>query len=277
MMRVLSAIALAFSLLAGAAEAGDAKLAYFQPKNIFHSGLKNTHTIALTFDDGPNANTEDVLDVLKALGVKGTFFIVGKMAKTHPDVLARIAAEGHLLANHSATHAMLGEHFVEHPELLLDQIREVDDEIAPLMPAGTKFYFRAPYGSWRTAHADVLNADPMLKKYVGPIYWDEGGDIVDERRRLHLERRGLGLLASRLGCRHLRQGLLARNPPQERRRGADALHPFAIGRSRGRGVVAPLVEEGYSFVRLDQIEDYHQYETPPETTGPVVAFNGIPK
>ena len=147
MMRALSAVALVLSMLAGAAEAGDAKLAYFQTKNIFHSGLKNTHTVALTFDDGPNANTDDVLDTLKTLGVKGTFFIVGKMAKTHPDVLARIAAEGHLLANHSATHAMLGEHFVEHPELLLDQIREVDNEIAPLMPAGTKFYFRAPYGS----------------------------------------------------------------------------------------------------------------------------------
>jgi peptidoglycan-N-acetylglucosamine deacetylase len=276
MMRALSAFALAFSLLAGAAEAGDAKLAYFQTKNIFHSGLKNTHTVALTFDDGPNANTQDVLDRLKALGVKGTFFIVGKMAKTHPDVLARIAAEGHLLANHSATHAMLGSHYVEHPELLLDQIREVDDEIAPLMPAGTKFYFRAPYGSWRTAHADVLNADPTLKKYVGPIYWDEGGDIV-------MSEDGYILSAADWDCWHRGwdADTCAKGYLREIRRkngGVVLMHCIhSQSADLVAAVVAPLIDEGYSFVRVDQIEDYHQYETPPEATGPVVAFNGIPK
>jgi peptidoglycan/xylan/chitin deacetylase (PgdA/CDA1 family) len=73
---------------------------------------------------------------------------------------------------------LLGKKFIAHPEMLLDQIRQVDDEISPLMPPGSKFYFRAPYGSWRSPHAAVLNADPVLKKYVGPIYWDEGGDIT---------------------------------------------------------------------------------------------------
>ena len=276
MMRALSAVALAFSLLAGTAQAGDAKLAYFQPKNIFHSGLKNTHTVALTFDDGPNANTPAVLDALKALGVKGTFFIVGKMAKTHPEILARIAAEGHLLANHSATHPMLGSRYVEHPEELLDQIREVDDEIAPFMPAGTKFYFRAPYGSWRTSHADVLNADPTLKKYVGPIYWDEGGEIA-------MSDDGYILSAADWECWHrgwdadtCAKGYLR----EIRRKNGGVVLMHCIHTQSAdlvAAVVAPLVDEGYSFVRVDQIDDYRQYETPPETTGPVVAFNGIPK
>jgi peptidoglycan/xylan/chitin deacetylase (PgdA/CDA1 family) len=276
MMRGLSAVALAFSLLAGAAQAGDTKLAYFQPKNIFHSGLKNTHTVALTFDDGPNANTENVLDALKTLGVKGTFFIVGKMAKAHPEVLARIAAEGHLLANHSATHVMLGSRFDEHPELLIDQIREVDDEIAPLMPAGTKFYFRAPYGSWRTGHADVLNADPTLKKYVGPIYWDEGGDIT-------MSDDGYVLSSADWDCWHRKwdADTCAKGYLREIRRkngGVVLMHCIhSQSADLVAAVVAPLIDEGYSFVRVDQIEDYHQYETPPEATGPVVAFNGIPK
>src|SRR5215472_1487677 len=164
MVRVLlgALLALALTTVAGASYAqdrasrgGHVRVAYFQPSNLFHSGLKATHTIALTFDDGPNANTPAVLDALKAEGVKGTFFIVGHMAHLHQDILARIAAEGHLLANHSASHVFLGEHFVEHPDLLIAQIREVDDMIAPLMPAGTKFYFRAPYGTWRTSHAAV--------------------------------------------------------------------------------------------------------------------------
>ena len=276
MLRALSAVALAFSLLAGAAKAGDAKLAYFQPKNIFHSGLKNTHTVALTFDDGPNGYTEDVLDALKALGVKGTFFIVGKMAKTYPGVLARIAAEGHLLANHSATHPFLGKRYDEYPDLLLDQIREVDDEIAPLMPAGTKFYFRAPYGSWRTAHADILNADPVLKKYVGPIYWDEGGDIT-------MSDDGYILSAADWDCWHRGwdADTCAKGYLREIRRkngGVVLMHCIhSQSAELAAAIIAPLIDEGYSFVRVDQIGDYHQYETPPEATGPVVAFNGIPK
>src|ERR1700722_8045830 len=156
-------------LAGGATRPSDEEIAYFQAKNIFHSGLVGTHTIALTFDDGPNQNTPAVLEALKAEGVKGTFFIVGRMARTYPDVLARIAAEGHLLANHSGTHPLLGRRYVNHPEMLLDQIRQVDVLITPLMAPGSKFYFRAPYGSWRTPHAAVLNADPELKKYVGPI------------------------------------------------------------------------------------------------------------
>ncbi len=164
-------------LLCGGAFASDAQLAWFQSSSIFHSGLRDAHTIALTFDDGPNANTARVLDVLKQHNVKATFFVVGKMAKMHKDVLARISAEGSLIANHSATHPLLTSTYDADPETLIGQIRLVHNEIAPLMKPGDKFYFRAPYGYWRSAHAKILNADPVLRNYVGPVYWDIGGQI----------------------------------------------------------------------------------------------------
>lgn len=92
--------------LAGSAQqGGKTELAFFQERNIFKSGLPEAHAIALTFDDGPNANTAEVLDALRQLNYKSTFFIVGQQARRYPALLARIAAEGHLLANHSATHA----------------------------------------------------------------------------------------------------------------------------------------------------------------------------
>jgi peptidoglycan/xylan/chitin deacetylase (PgdA/CDA1 family) len=248
----------------------DAKLAYFQTKNIFHSGLRDTHTIALTFDDGPNAYTPAVLAELKALNVKATFFIVGKMAKTYPDVLAEIATQGHLLANHSATHPLLGKDYTAHPELLIAQIRDVDDLIAPLMPAGTKFYFRAPYGSWRSTHAAVLNADPVLKKYVGPIYWDEGGNI-------EMSDDGYILSSADWECWHrgwdadtCAKGYLR----EIRRKDGGVVLMHCIHKQSPdlvAAVVQPLVEEGYKFVRLDQMPEYKQYETPPETNEPVVA------
>lgn len=264
---VVAAVSLAVCLASGAAWAGSAQpsandqIAYFQTKNIFHSGLRGTHTIALTFDDGPNANTAAVLDVLKAQNVKATFFIVGKMARTHPELLARIAAEGHLLANHSATHALLGKKYVRHPEELIAQIREVDNYIRPLMPAHAKFYFRAPYGAWRSQHAAVLNADPVLKQYVGPMYWDIGGDIA-------MSSDGYVLSSADWDCWHRRwdADTCAKGYMREIRRkdGGVVLMHCIHNQSAAlvADVVPALIEEGYKFVRLDQVPDYKQYETP---------------
>ncbi|MBR5942198.1 MAG: polysaccharide deacetylase family protein [Clostridia bacterium] len=57
--------------------------------------------IYLTFDDGPSAYTEKLLDVLKKYNVKATFFVV-KTGRV--DLIAREAAEGHTVAIHSLTH-----------------------------------------------------------------------------------------------------------------------------------------------------------------------------
>lgn len=60
---------------------------------------------ALTFDDGPDpVYTPQVLDTLARHDVKATFFLVGRRARRRPDLLARIRAEGHEVANHTETH-----------------------------------------------------------------------------------------------------------------------------------------------------------------------------
>jgi len=281
-MRIAAVAATLVLALIGAgsvALAGDARpsqddqIAYFQTKNIYHSGLRDTHTIALTFDDGPNQNTPAVLDALKAANIKATFFIVGRMAKAYPEVLARIAAEGHLLANHSATHPLLGKKYVNHPEMLIEQIREVDDLIRPLMPANAKFYFRAPYGSWRTAHAAVLNADPVLRNYVGPIYWDIGGDIV-------MSSDGYILSAADWDCwhRHWEADTCAKGYMREiRRKNGGVVLMHCIHRQSPElvaDIVPALVDEGYKFVRLDQVPEYKQYETPPTPAIAIASAGG---
>ena len=61
--------------------------------------------IALTFDDGPDPRfTPAVLDVLKAHNEHATFFVVGNQAAKHPEIVARILAEGHEIAHHTQTH-----------------------------------------------------------------------------------------------------------------------------------------------------------------------------
>ena len=58
-----------------------------------------------TFDDGPSALiTPHILDILKAEGIKATFFILGTSAESNPELVERIYEEGHMLANHTYTH-----------------------------------------------------------------------------------------------------------------------------------------------------------------------------
>jgi peptidoglycan/xylan/chitin deacetylase (PgdA/CDA1 family) len=62
--------------------------------------------ICLTFDDGPHPeHTPRVLDALRGHAVPATFFVVGQQAEKHPDLVRRIAAEGHAVAQHSYSHA----------------------------------------------------------------------------------------------------------------------------------------------------------------------------
>ncbi len=62
--------------------------------------------IALTFDDGPHPeHTPRLLDLLGASGAKGTFFVIGEKALQHPNLVRRIADEGHEIGNHTWTHS----------------------------------------------------------------------------------------------------------------------------------------------------------------------------
>src|SRR5580704_15441924 len=64
--------------------------------------------IAVTFDDGPDDVFSNlILDELGKLGVKATFFVIGRNAKKWPRVVRRIHDEGHLVGNHTWDHAHL--------------------------------------------------------------------------------------------------------------------------------------------------------------------------
>ncbi len=77
------------------------------PRRLFMtSGPPACGTVALTFDDGPSpTHTPAVLDRLRALGVRATFFVVGDKAAANPALLARMADDGHEIGHHSYTHS----------------------------------------------------------------------------------------------------------------------------------------------------------------------------
>ena len=71
------------------------------------------HSVYLTFDDGPiPESTPFILDTLKELDVKATFFVVGENVKRYPDLFRRIVSEGHSIGNHTYNHMGSLKHYV---------------------------------------------------------------------------------------------------------------------------------------------------------------------
>jgi peptidoglycan/xylan/chitin deacetylase (PgdA/CDA1 family) len=96
---------------AGAACAGALGWATFWPTSrlwgpvVARGARDGAARYALTFDDGPTRqSTPAVLDVLGELGVRAAFFVIGANARQCPDILQRMHAEGHIVANHSYDH-----------------------------------------------------------------------------------------------------------------------------------------------------------------------------
>jgi peptidoglycan/xylan/chitin deacetylase (PgdA/CDA1 family) len=71
-------------------------------------GPRGARGVALTFDDGPHPRwTRRILDLLAANRVKATFFVVGRKAEEHPDLVRAIADAGHAIGLHSFAHDRL--------------------------------------------------------------------------------------------------------------------------------------------------------------------------
>lgn len=68
-------------------------------------GRRSQKRVALTFDDGPNPETtRRVLEALARAGQRATFFVVGRKAETHPDVIREIHEAGHAIGLHGYAH-----------------------------------------------------------------------------------------------------------------------------------------------------------------------------
>jgi len=122
-----------------------------------------TAPVYLTFDDGPDPEwTPRILDMLDAAGVKATFFVVGALAKQHPELVREIEARGHEVGNHSFNHP--------HPRLLSDdrareEVKAGADAIVDILGHAPRL-FRSPHG---TRHPAMLAAAEALDETV--VHW----------------------------------------------------------------------------------------------------------
>jgi peptidoglycan-N-acetylglucosamine deacetylase len=133
---------------------------------VFWRGPARTRAIALTFDDGPNEPyTSRVLDILKRLDVRATFFLIGENVERWPEAARRAAAEGHDLGNHGWDHAQL-------PLMGRARIRSQIERTAAAIErsAGVRpVFFRASHG-WRNPWVNRAAADAGCI----PVAWTLG-------------------------------------------------------------------------------------------------------
>lgn len=107
--------------------------------------------VALTFDAGADRGyAESILDTLRAADVRASFGMTGQWAEANPDLLRRMAAEGHHFINHTQTHdSFTGFSTGRGPKSAEARVRELDlteAAVQRIANATTKPYFRPPYG-----------------------------------------------------------------------------------------------------------------------------------
>ena len=123
--------------------------------------------IALTFDDGPSAAwTPALLDGLKERGVKATFFLIGENADKNPEIVKRMAEEGHLIGNHTYHHVELTKVSENEARLELADTSAVIVRITGKEPE----YMRPPFGAWQRKLEQEIRMLPVLWT-IDPLDW----------------------------------------------------------------------------------------------------------
>lgn len=124
--------------------AGSANIKSGMYCKVLYKGDRNKKTVALTFDDGPDATlTPAILDILNKESVSAAFFCIGKKASENPGLLARMDNEGHLIGGHSYSHHFLFD--LLSSRKMADEMQKSEEIIFKEIKKRIKC-FRPPYG-----------------------------------------------------------------------------------------------------------------------------------
>jgi peptidoglycan/xylan/chitin deacetylase (PgdA/CDA1 family) len=169
---------------AGLAVGGYAYASLWPGSRIFGAALiapARPGELALTFDDGPNAAwTPRLLDTLAKHEVQATFFLLGSRAEAEPELVRRIAADGHKIGNHSWSHLNLARTRASRVREELSRTKAVLEQIAG---AEVRF-FRPPYGARRPAVfriAREMGLEPVLWNAMTSDWSEPSAERIAER------------------------------------------------------------------------------------------------
>lgn len=113
-------------------------------------GPRSSNGVALTFDDGPDEQTGELLDVLDRLAVRATFFLVGDACERFPQSVREIVARGHEIGCHGYSHTLFTK--LSH-DALLGELRKMETLLPP--QPRRRPLLRPPHGT--------VNAQSLLR------------------------------------------------------------------------------------------------------------------
>lgn len=115
----------------------------------YYVGDDNEKIIYLTFDCGyENGNTEPILDALQKHNVQATFFVVGHFLESAPDIVKRMAEDGHAVGNHTYHH--LDMPTISDMETFRREVDDVADLFREITGEELSMYYRPPQGKCNT-------------------------------------------------------------------------------------------------------------------------------
>ena len=201
-------------------------------------GPRGARGVVLTFDDGPHPRwTPQVLEILEKQGATATFFVVGRKAEEHPDLVRAILARGHGVALHSYAHDRL---FALRSERRIRCDLERGIAVLQGLSGRRPVLFRPPIGHTNPIVARVT--DDLDLTVVG---WTAGGrDGVASARP--------GAVVARVR-RDLRDGaiVLLHDSPERGDREPAAVRALP-------SILAAIAAQGLEVVPLDRWVDFAQ-------------------
>jgi peptidoglycan-N-acetylglucosamine deacetylase len=112
-----------------------------------------------------------ILDALRDVGVRATFFVQGRWARAYPDLARRVVADGHLLGNHSHHHARMSQLT---DEGLRSDIRSAHEALLEVTGTDARPWFRCPFGD---GHDDPRVLQALAELGYRNVHWNV--DSVD--------------------------------------------------------------------------------------------------
>jgi len=133
---------------------GNATADYLSGFNAHYTGNTDEKVIYLTFDAGfENGNTPAILDALKKHHVPATFFLVGNYLTTSPDLVKRMAAEGHTVANHTFHHPDMSK--ISTKESFSEELQSLETLYQQVTGQPMKKYYRPPQGKYSESNLQM--------------------------------------------------------------------------------------------------------------------------
>jgi peptidoglycan-N-acetylglucosamine deacetylase len=194
----------------------------------YHVETENK-VVALTFDDGPTKNVDQLLPLLDQYKAKSTFFLIGQDIEKHPESAEKLVEAGHQIGNHTYSHKRM---VLKSPSFIKEEIEKTDELIRKAGYEG-EIDFRPPYGKKLIGlpyYLNKHNRETIMWTLEPETYYTSAEDKVNDV------------------VENIQPGSII------------LLHPMYDQSGETiqviEDILQKLTDEGYTFVTVDELQDY---------------------